>query len=130
VEINTPDVDPSSGLVNLPTAPIETEVVQACQPSENQAQSEFVLTGRGGLPPSPSEALSSDAVEVDLVTLNPSGENRSSSAVSTNPTRPIPAPLVEAQGWVINMKGEVVLAAKVPKGMPYSPWKTSIACPS
>ncbi|MBW4547700.1 MAG: filamentous hemagglutinin N-terminal domain-containing protein [Symplocastrum torsivum CPER-KK1] len=131
VEINTPDVDPSRGLVNLPTAPIETEVVQACQPSEeNQAQSEFVITGRGGLPPSPSEALSSDAVEVDLVTLNPSGENRSSSPVSTNPTRSIPAPLVEAQGWVINGKGEVVLAAEVPKGMPYSPWKTSIACPS
>jgi len=130
VEINTPDVDPSRGLVNLPTAPIETEVVQACQPSENQAQSEFVITGRGGLPPSPSEALSSDAVEVDLVTLNPSDENRFSSAVSTNPTPSIPAPIVEAQGWVINMKGEVVLAAEVPKGIPYSPWKTSIACPS
>jgi len=130
VEINTPDVDPSRGLVNLPTAPIETEVVQACQPSENQAQSEFVITGRGGLPPSPSEALSSDAVEVDLVALDPSGENRSSSAVSTNPARSIPAPLVEAQRWVINMKGEVVLAAEVPKGMPDSPWKTSIACPS
>ncbi|NEQ20145.1 MAG: S-layer family protein [Microcoleus sp. SIO2G3] len=129
MEINTPDVDPSRGVINLPTAPIETEVVQACQPSENQA-SEFVFTGRGGLLPSPSEALSSDAVEVDLVTLNSSGENLSSSAVSRNPAPSTPAPLVEAQGWVINMKGKVVLAAEVPKGMPYSSWKTSIACPS
>ena len=32
VEINTPDIDPSGGLVNLPTVPLDTEVLQACQP--------------------------------------------------------------------------------------------------
>lgn len=31
VEINTPDVDPSRGLVSLPAVPIDTEVVQTCQ---------------------------------------------------------------------------------------------------
>ena len=70
VKINTPNADPSQGLVSLPAVPIETEVAQACTLGGSQQQSEFVVTGRGGLPPNPTEALSSDAIQVDWVTLN------------------------------------------------------------
>jgi filamentous hemagglutinin family protein len=126
VEINTPDVDPSRGLVDLPAVPIDTEVAQACTPGGSQAQSKFVITGRGGLPPSPNDALSSDAIQVDWVTLNPRGENRSSPTVSTNPTAP--APIVEAQGWVIDKNGQVVLTASAPTATPHSSWQTSADC--
>lgn len=110
VEINTPDVDPSRGLVNLPDVPVNTEVAQACQPGGSHQQSEFVITGRGGLPPNPGSALSTDAVMVDLVTLNPEVDT-STSAVSANPTSPTPARIVEATGWVIDANGDVILTS-------------------
>ncbi|NJM90544.1 MAG: S-layer family protein, partial [Hydrococcus sp. RU_2_2] len=50
VQIDAPDTDPSRRVVNLPTLTVEAEIVQACNPSDTQ-QSEFVITGRGGLPP-------------------------------------------------------------------------------
>ncbi|MBD1930401.1 MULTISPECIES: filamentous hemagglutinin N-terminal domain-containing protein [Cyanophyceae] len=114
VEINTPDVDPSRGLANLPTIPVDTEVAQGCSAGGSQAQSEFIITGRGGLPPNPGEALNSDAVQVDLVTLNPRIENRSIPPQATNPTRPTRVPLVEAQGWVMGANSKVLLTANAP----------------
>jgi len=122
----TPDVDPSRGLANLPAVPVETEVAQGCTAGGSQAQSEFIVTGRGGLPPNPGEALSSDAVQVDLVTLNPRIENRSSPSVSRN--RPAPAPLVEAQGWAIGANGKVVLTANVPTVTPHRSWQRPPEC--
>ncbi len=76
IEINTPDVDPSQGLVNLPTVPVDTEIAQACTAGSTVAKSSFTITGRGGLPPNPGEALNTDAVQVDLVTLKPEVDKR------------------------------------------------------
>ena len=128
VEINTPDIDPTRGLATLPAEPVNPEVAQSCQPGGAETNSEFVVTGRGGLPPNPREALSSDAVEVDLVTLNPFEENRSRPTVSTNPTRSTLVPIVEAQGWVINAKGEVLLTATAPNVTPHSSWRPLTGC--
>jgi len=132
VTINTPDVDPSRGLTNLPTNLVDasSQIAQTCQTGTAGAnqQSSFVITGRGGLPPNPKEALSKDAVFVDWVTLNAERENRSSPSVPTKTTSATPAPLVEAQGWVINAKGEVVLTATASTVMPYSPWLPPVTC--
>jgi filamentous hemagglutinin family protein len=129
VTVNTPDVDPSRGLVNLPTVPLDTEVSQACQPRTAENQSSFTITGRGGLPSNPkTEPLSSDAVQVDWVTLKPRGENRTSTNASNQATNPIPAPIVEAQGWVRNAKGEVLLTAYAPTATPYSSWQKPPNC--
>ena len=124
VEINTPDVDPTRGLINLPTQPVDTKVVQACESRTAQNQSSFTITGRGGLPPNPrTEPLSSDGVQVDLVTLKPMGKNRANTNVSTQVISPTPAPIVEAQGWMRNDKGEVVLTAYVPTATPRNSWQ-------
>ena len=77
------------------------------------------MTGRGGLPPTPREALSTNAVLVDWVTLNPEGENRSRPAASTDQTRSVLAPIVEATGWAIGANGEVVLIARAPTVTPH-----------
>ncbi|MCC5603138.1 two-partner secretion domain-containing protein [Nostoc favosum] len=128
VEINTLDVDPSQGLINLPAVPVDTQVAQACQALTAQNQSSFTITGRGGLPPNPrTEPLTPDAVQLDWVTLNSKGENR----VSTNSNQAnssSPAPIVEAQGWVINAKGEVVLTANAPNALPHSSWLNPASC--
>jgi len=129
VEINTLDVDPSRGLVNLPTVPVDTEVVQACTPGGTAAQSEFIITGRGGLPPNPDEALSTDALQVDLITLNPEVDQSSNPAVSTSPTSsPTPTPIVEATGWAIAPNGNVVLTANAPTVTPHSSWQRTVNC--
>ncbi len=129
VEINTPDIDPTRGLVNLPTQPVDTEVAQACQPGTVQNQSSFTITGRGGLPPNPrTEPLSSDAVQVDWVTLKPRTQNLASTNVLNRATSLTPAPIVEAQGWVRNTKGEVVLTAYAPTATAYSSWQKPADC--
>ncbi|MBD1944070.1 S-layer family protein [Coleofasciculus sp. FACHB-712] len=128
VEINTPDVDPSRGLAELPAVPVDTGVAQGCSPGGSQAQSEFIITGRGGLPPNPGEALSTDAVQVDLVTLNPRIKNRSIPNISTNRTRSTPVPLVEAQGWVRGANGKVVLTANAPTVTPHRSWQRPPEC--
>jgi len=128
VEINTPDVDPTSGLVNLPEAPpADTRLAQGCQAGGSQQHNQFIITGRGGLPPSPLEMLTPDAVQVDLVTLKPERENRKNANV-TSTTTATPETIVEATGWVVNAKGEVVLIAHAPTVTPHSSWQTSPKC--
>jgi filamentous hemagglutinin family protein len=70
IELNTPDIDPNSGLVNLPSVTFDINLLQGCYMGRTAPQSEFTVTGRGGLPPNPGDVLTTDAVVVDLVTLN------------------------------------------------------------
>ncbi|MEH2002267.1 MAG: filamentous hemagglutinin N-terminal domain-containing protein [Nostoc sp.] len=128
VELNTPDIDPNSGLVNLPTVPVDTQVAQTCQAGGSLAKSSFTITGRGGLPPNPGEALNTDAVQVDLVTLNPKGDRGDRSFVPSKITTPAPEPIIEATGLALNQKGEVVLTANLPTTTPHSPWLKPASC--
>ncbi|MCC5657773.1 S-layer family protein [Nostoc sp. XA010] len=131
VEINTLNVDPYRGLINLPAVPIDTQVSQVCQVRPGENESSFTITGRGGLPPNPTkDILSLDVVKVDWVTLKPKGENHSSTSVSTQANNSSPAPIVEAQGWMINAKGEVVLTANAPTNTLHSSWQNPANCRS
>ena len=62
VTINNPDVDPTSGIIELPTVPIDAESILAqdlCK-VENEdiaGGSSFIVTGRGGLTPTSAESL-------------------------------------------------------------------------
>jgi filamentous hemagglutinin family protein len=126
VQINTPDVDPNQGLARLPEAPVSQEqITQGCPADKENT---FIVTGRGGLPPQPTEPLTSDAVWVDLDRPIQSYVNRSGSAVAVNPSSSEPLPLVEAQGWVINGKGEVILVAQAPTVTPSSSPLTLVTC--
>lgn len=103
VTLNTPDVDPSQGLVELPAVPVNVEVAQGCQPGGKQASVAFYNTGRGGIAPNPYEPLSSSHIWEDV----PSPSTSASSATAPNK-------IVEAKGWILNAKGEVTLVAEVP----------------
>ena len=121
VEINTPDVDPSRGLITLPAELVDASglIAQGCGAGGTQGQSEFIVTGRGGLPPNPSDTINSDAVWIDLDSTTQLAENRPNSIEATQPTNSMPEQLVEATGWAINDKGQVVLTASVPTATPY-----------
>jgi filamentous hemagglutinin family protein len=121
------NVDPNSGLINLPVVPVDTSVAQTCTPGSSQSNSEFVVTGRGGLPPSPDETLSSDAVQVDWVTLNPKVENHNQGG-STNISTPEPNSMVEATGWTIANNGDVILTASATTALPGNSRQTPAKC--
>ncbi|NMF67084.1 hypothetical protein DP113_19205 [Brasilonema octagenarum UFV-E1] len=126
VQIDTPDIDLNSDLVNLPSVPVDTKLAQGCN-SPNYAKSSFIITGRGGLPPNPKDILTPDAVQVDWVTLNPEVEKNSRTNISTLPNPTTPAPIVEATGWVFGPKGEVIFTAQAPT-QHQSSWQTPSKC--
>jgi len=114
VEINTPDVDPSRGLVALPTDVVNASglIASGCAVPQTIEQSQFIVTGRRGLPPTPSEPLSSNMIWNDLRPTTEQLQNLSSAAVAPLPTNSVTRQLVEAQGWVIDLDGLVVLTAE------------------
>jgi large exoprotein involved in heme utilization and adhesion len=108
IEINTPYVDPSRGLLQLPAGVVNTPALIASNCSAfDEEGATFLVTGRGGLPPSPDDFLSNDVVWTDT---------RLSATTTQNPSRTPAAKLsipkveiVPATGWVFNGKGEVTL---------------------
>ncbi len=52
VTINTPDLDPSQGLVTLPVELVDASglIASGCGAGGRQGSSKFIVTGRGGLP--------------------------------------------------------------------------------
>jgi filamentous hemagglutinin family protein len=124
VQINIPDVDPSSGLVELPNIPIDRtqQIAQACPADQGN---KFIITGRGGLPPLPNEALrTQNTVQVPWVRLD---HRRAARRVESLPKSPIANQIVEATGWVVNKSGEVVLVAA--NTTPVSSWSIPAVCP-
>ncbi len=128
VQINTPEVDPTQGLVTLPQTVVDPTAFIAQNPCDRGKSSEFVVTGRGGLPSNPSHTLSDDNIQVGLVEPASSADN-SSTKVTPSPTQVKAERIVPAQGWVFNAQGEVVLTADNPTSSePQRPWVNPAAC--
>ena len=130
VQINTPDVDPSSGLVELPTTVVDIEGLVArnfC--AAKQAGSSFRVTGRGGLPASPNDPLTDEVLAVEWS--RPGGE-----AQARGVSRP---PLIDneqrrnrviqqAQGWIVTADGTVMLTTEAPTATPHPSAFTHPGC--
>ncbi|MCT7957917.1 two-partner secretion domain-containing protein [Laspinema palackyanum] len=110
IGINTPDVDPSKGFVEL-----EDETVDVARLIDDTVcrlgqGSEFVQTGRGGLPPSPTDPLTSDEVWEDWRLNGISGE-RQTEEHNLNRTLPQRDRIIEARDWEMKENGDWVLTA-------------------
>jgi filamentous hemagglutinin family protein len=112
--IDTPNIDPSRGLIELPStfSDPSQQIISGC-PADTGDR--FIATGRGGIPHSPSQYLSGRAIWEDT--------RRLSSQISPSPTdanpqhpQPDPQPLIEAQGWVVDKDGTVILTAEPYQG--------------
>ena len=128
VEIITPNIDLNSGLITLATIPVETEVAQTCATGSSIAQSRFEIIGRGGLPHLPTDALSADAVEVDLVSIKPEVNKPAVTNISTKPQTSTPKKIVEANGWIRNQKGEILFVADASNGKQVDNWYNKNNC--
>ncbi|BAY17653.1 filamentous hemagglutinin outer membrane protein [Anabaenopsis circularis NIES-21] len=129
--ITTPNVDPTQGLTNLPADTVNTAslIDSACSASDDKTGSQFTVTGRGGLPPSPDEVLNGDAVWSDTrLTVAAKPHNGSVSRVTTPQKSSNAISIVPATGWVFNNKGEVTLVSQVAQVDAYNVGSNHVAC--
>jgi filamentous hemagglutinin family protein len=113
VTINSPDTDPSRGLIQLPSNFVDAsrQIAQGCTPRGRKNASRFIATGRGGLPQSPNEPLRGRAVITGWVDLPPQA-TAITDKLSTASVNKSADQIVEAQRWIVDAKGDVVLMAQ------------------
>jgi filamentous hemagglutinin family protein len=141
IDVTTAGIDPSIGLVQLPTdlADASGLIAQGCPADKGNS---FVITGRGGLPPTPEQQLDDDAEwdDREILTvaqqINPERRARQLSS-DTNPeaSRPRVVPqtttapsIIEATGWQKTANGDVILVADTPDPMVQNALYQSVAC--
>ena len=112
ITVNNPETDPNNGLVELPETVVDAKKQVAQNACRQGGSSEFIATGRGGLPPNPTHDLTSSAVRVDLVT--PVASKTTNTIALQPKSTPTARKIVPAQGWIFNSKGQVVLTAYDP----------------
>ena len=108
VDINTPDINPTQGLIELPAIGVPQVAENPCVIGGKE--STFNNVGRGGLPPNPREAIN-----LGIMGIN--------SSVNTQES-----PIIKAEGWVQDANGIVTLVASTPKPTPVSFSPPSTGC--
>jgi large exoprotein involved in heme utilization and adhesion len=133
VTITTPDVDPNRGLAPLPVSLVDTsnQIAQRCPQRGNpKASSSFYITGNGGVPTRPGDVPLSYYPTGTVQTV--SGQP-TSNAYPVNPTKAVAATanelIVEAQNWVIDANGDVILLAETPAMSGWVPGSAAVNCP-
>ncbi|WP_287312739.1 filamentous hemagglutinin N-terminal domain-containing protein [Moorena sp. SIO1G6] len=128
VILNTPDVDPTSGLTELPASLVDAEAILAndlCGFENNKIAggSSFTIIGKGGLPPTRRDPLINIDRTVGWRTRPGSASTRRQKLQQQpNVRRPQPAQekkvIIEAQGWVRAKDGTIILTAQPFRGTP------------
>ncbi|WP_329608448.1 two-partner secretion domain-containing protein [Nostoc sp. CMAA1605] len=129
VTINTPEIDPSRGLVQLPSnlTDASKQIVSSCNPGNPARRSSFTVTGRGGIPRSPIEPFQGEVSTARWITLDSPNVGQNTH-VSYESLPSSPANIVEAQGWIVDQDGNVSLVAQVPNTTPRGLSISSGAC--
>jgi len=135
VQVNTLVNNATLAIVPLPIVPVDAAklIAQGCGGNAGARGNKFVVIGSGGLPPGPNEPQTGNTVWTDL---GSDAAPKSVSSDSSDIENAMPSteyeykggPLVEAQGWVTNSKGEVVLTANAPTLTPDIPWVKPASC--
>jgi large exoprotein involved in heme utilization and adhesion len=93
--------------------------------------SEFIVTGRGGLPKPPNQVLDADATWEDwrITTVGESTEVQQSNRNSRQDvTGNKPNKFVEAQGWFKDANGTIILTAEPTVVTPHATGSPSFTC--
>ena len=144
VTLNTPDVELSDGLTELPASPVDAEGILAnnlCGFENNRIAggSSFFITGKGGLPPTPEDPVintdttvgwqtrpslaSTSRQRLQQLPLAKSHESRKAFGHATRTVRQPQPPqekkvIIEALGWVTAKDGTIILTAQPFRGTP------------
>ncbi|MEM1368582.1 MAG: S-layer family protein, partial [Cyanobacteria bacterium P01_H01_bin.15] len=125
ISLSSPEVDPGRGLIELPSVVIDPNALIAENVCRRGTQSELAVTGRGGLPPTSADKLTSPATTVDLIEPAPLPQSSipSSSASEINEEEAIRQSVLPAQGWVLNEQGELLLTEYNPASPDAQRWR-------
>ena len=138
VTFSASGVNPAQGLVELPQNIVAPAALIAANPCTKGTESAFTATGKGGLPPSPDDTLSSAASPLPWVESEGSsatGNVRDLTDVSDRGKKEEgeirDREVVAARGWVVNARGEVTLVAYNPSNAAddRSPRSSSVCVP-
>ncbi|NJO66044.1 MAG: S-layer family protein [Richelia sp. RM2_1_2] len=121
ITLNTPNVDPSQGTIELPQTIIDPDALIAQNPCLQRGGSEFIVTGKGGIPLSPNQ-VQLNAVEVDLIEPAPLTTQTQPTLNFNHQSNPNLSKIVPAQGWVVE-GNEVILTADAVNGTTVQPKK-------
>jgi large exoprotein involved in heme utilization and adhesion len=137
VVITTPEVDPTAGVLELPSSPVDAESLIAkdvCRIEDGKIArgSSFIITGKGGLPPTSEDPPINSHRMVEWETV---AEERGNSTVTLRQrtqtdeqgekTYPV---IQQAQGWKIAPDGTLLLTAQATTATPQSPEGVSPHC--
>ena len=111
----------------IPIQPLDRKITQTCTPGTKEARSEFIFTGRGGISPNTLDTLQLNPTTPNWVEFPSQLENISQSKLSTANRYRSPK-IVEAQGWVRDENGEVILVAEASSVTPHDSWQKPRQC--
>ncbi|MEA5495853.1 two-partner secretion domain-containing protein [Limnoraphis robusta] len=124
VNLNT-EIDPSSGLVDLPQRVVDPAALIAQDPCKQRGDSQFIITGRGGIAFNPTQDLFSvPELELSLIepvtpSVNRSSQRRQQQSKKRDNNTVDSRTIVPARGWIRDEKGDVILVG-------YDPTKTGV----
>jgi filamentous hemagglutinin family protein len=126
VSVKTPDLQPTQGLIALPIEMLNITNLVFEECGIGASQSEFIVTGRGGLPPSPTDPFNGDRILEDLGRGLPDPD----LTQQPSPGAPIPPrpPLVEANTWAIAPNGQLILTTAPTQNPSGNPWEPPVNC--
>lgn len=132
VILRSPDTDPSRGALPQPPAIVDASrlIARDCSTGGALARKlgSLVVTGQGGLPPSPSDPLRGDTVLMGWEPLDrptPGASPSNGQAIQTGS----PVQLVEVQMLEQQADGRVILAAQMPAATQQAFWHRPVTCP-
>jgi large exoprotein involved in heme utilization and adhesion len=115
VTFSASGVNPAQGLVELPQNVVNPAALIAANPCTKGTESAFTLTGKGGVPASPDDTLSSARSPWAWVEEAGSSATDNVRDVTDRQAREFgeirDREIVPARGWVVNARGEVMLVA-------------------
>ena len=133
IVIESPDVEPEEGLVELPAQVVDISqlIAQACRQDEQLAYSQLSVTGRGGVPSHPAGFLNHRSIAASPRRPIESGDSDQSGTATITPDSPTisaliapstetTAPITEARGWAVSSNGQVILAAQAQLTSPHA----------
>ena len=105
VSVNTPDLNPVRGAIELPNNLVQPEqtITQTCQASrESTTKNSFTILGKGGIPPVPTYPLDSASISIN-------GEIKKTEAVVPEPVKTSKGKIQPARGIKVSENGNVIL---------------------
>lgn len=107
ITLQTSNLDSTRGLITLPTdfTDISQLIATTCPADRG---SSFTITGRGGIPEDPRQPLMGEVIWQDERVVQEHG--------GAKPVEEVPGvAIAEAQGWIVDPSGAVVLVAQQPQ---------------